>query len=37
MKIEDLQDIPSPLEEPEGQSAAAWEIMWNDPLDPHVV
>ncbi|XP_074596477.1 uncharacterized protein LOC141851628 [Brevipalpus obovatus] len=31
-KIEDLQNIPSPLPEPETQSPAAWEILWNDPV-----
>uniref|UniRef100_A0A6G1SLJ5 Serine/threonine-protein phosphatase n=2 Tax=Aceria tosichella TaxID=561515 RepID=A0A6G1SLJ5_9ACAR len=26
------QDIPTPLDNPEVQSPAAWEILWNDPI-----
>ncbi|RWS07206.1 Calcineurin-like protein phosphoesterase [Dinothrombium tinctorium] len=33
-KIDDLMKIPTPLQEPEGESPAAWEVMWNDPMNP---
>ncbi|RWS27556.1 Calcineurin-like protein phosphoesterase [Leptotrombidium deliense] len=32
-KIADLMKIPTPLQEPENEAPAAWEIMWNDPMD----
>jgi len=32
LKIEELQNIPVPLPEPESQCPAAWEILWNDPV-----
>ncbi|RWS03135.1 Calcineurin-like protein phosphoesterase [Dinothrombium tinctorium] len=31
-KIEELYNIPLPLNDPEVQSPPAWEILWNDPV-----
>lgn len=31
-RLDELYNIPSPLPDPENQSAAAWEILWNDPV-----
>lgn len=31
-KLEELNSIPIPLPEPENQSPAAWEMLWNDPV-----
>jgi diadenosine tetraphosphatase ApaH/serine/threonine PP2A family protein phosphatase len=31
--IKDLNLIPTPLVDPELEGPAAWEIMWNDPVD----
>jgi len=32
LKIEECMKIPQPLSEPESQSPAAWEMLWNDPV-----
>lgn len=32
MRLDELYNIPSPLPDPENQSPAAWEILWNDPV-----
>lgn len=32
LRIDELYNIPTPLPDPENQSAAAWEILWNDPV-----
>lgn len=32
LRIDELYNIPTPLTDPENQSAAAWEILWNDPV-----
>ena len=34
-KIEELFKIPCPLRDPESQSSYAWEILWNDPVNPN--
>lgn len=31
-RLDELYQIPSPLQDPENQSPAAWEILWNDPV-----
>lgn len=31
-RLDELYNIPSPLPDPENQSAPAWEILWNDPV-----
>lgn len=32
LRLDELYTIPSPLADPENQSPAAWEILWNDPV-----
>lgn len=32
-KIEHLMSIPKVMPDPENQSAPAWEILWNDPME----
>lgn len=32
IRIDELYNIPTPLADPENQSPAAWEILWNDPV-----
>ncbi|XP_045477329.1 serine/threonine-protein phosphatase PPQ-like [Harmonia axyridis] len=32
-----INEIPMPLNQPDEQSALAWEIMWNDPIRSRVV
>lgn len=32
LRLDELHNIPVPLVDPENQSAAAWEILWNDPV-----
>lgn len=32
LRLDELYTIPSPLSDPENQSPAAWEILWNDPV-----
>lgn len=35
-KISDLNSLPCPLPNPEEQSAVAWEMLWNDPVNNQV-
>lgn len=32
LRLDELYQVPSPLSDPENQSASAWEILWNDPV-----
>lgn len=32
IRLDELHNIPAPLADPENQSQAAWEILWNDPV-----
>ena len=32
IRLDELYNIPTPLQDPENQSAPAWEILWNDPV-----
>ena len=32
LRIDELYNIPTPMPDPENQSPAAWEILWNDPV-----
>lgn len=32
IRLDELANIPTPLQDPESQSAPAWEILWNDPV-----
>uniref|UniRef100_A0A6G1S6C2 Serine/threonine-protein phosphatase n=1 Tax=Aceria tosichella TaxID=561515 RepID=A0A6G1S6C2_9ACAR len=32
LRLDELYNIPTPMPDPENQSAAAWEILWNDPV-----
>lgn len=32
LRLDELYNIPTPLTDPENQSAPAWEILWNDPV-----
>lgn len=32
LRLDELYNIPSPLTDPENQSASAWEMLWNDPV-----
>lgn len=34
MRKEQLNKIPCPLPDPENDSPAAWEMVWNDPVNP---
>lgn len=32
LRLDELYNIPTPLQDPENQSSCAWEILWNDPV-----